>query len=285
MLLERKSNISIKEFEDSYLSANKPVIITDAMNNWEIFKKWSSDYFCEHFGDQETQLYDDLFNCIGIVQLREYIRRYFGNNNKDTHETIPYIRWYTRLKDRDFVWADSFFDKIKDDWQLPYFLPNSNYLLPFCPPSKNVSPVCDNFPAKGIFISAKGAKTSLHFDPWCSDAVLCQVYGKKNIVMYSPDQKKYLYKEDKCINIEEPDLREFPHFLKSSPTFIDVLNPGEIVFFPHGWLHHVYTSSDSISLTWNFVHMSTWKAFFEYLVASNQPSDELEVIKFFLNFT
>lgn len=85
MLLERRSNISIKEFEGSYLSANKPVIITDAMNNWEIFKKWSPDYLCDHFEDQETQLYDNLFNCIGIIQLGR-------SRNGDCSPPPPQIR-------------------------------------------------------------------------------------------------------------------------------------------------------------------------------------------------
>ena len=278
MLIERKSNLSLEEFKKEYLEANNPVIITDAMHDWDIMKCWTFSYINDYFGDEEVQLYDDLFNLIDIIALREYIIQYC--NKPTSSEIIPYIRWYARMKDCDFVWADDIFAKIKTQWQLPYFLPNKNYLLPYSS-SRIISPVDHNFPAKGIFISAKGAKTKLHYDPWCSDAVLCQICGTKNIVLYSPEQKNYLYNGCEFVNIEQPDFQLFPDFSKITPTYVDTLVPGEIVFFPHNWFHQVKTMSDSISLTWNFVHITTWKDFFQFLT-SNAPVHDLEVINFFL---
>lgn len=282
MQIERISNINIEEFKKSYLSANKPVIITDGMVSWKSTALWSPTYFCENFGDELVQIYDNLFNLIDISPLNNYIEQYFGKEDFCEVKNIPYVRWYTRLKDEDFVWADVFFEKIKPDWGQPYFLPDSNYFLPYCPSPNIVSPVHHAFPAKGIFISAKGAKTKLHQDPWCSDAILCQVYGRKDVTMYSPDQAEYLSKENKCIDIDHPDLKAFPNFSKATPTFSGTLMPGEILFIPHRWFHHVSTISDSISITWNFVHASTGHAFFKHLIMNDIPQEEMVVIKFFL---
>jgi hypothetical protein len=54
-----------------------------------------------------------------------------------------------------------------------------------------------------------------------------------------------------------------------------------VIYVPAGWFHHVVTVSDSISLTWNFVHASACRPFLEYL-ASGPPADEMDVVRFFL---
>jgi hypothetical protein len=35
MQLERKSKFSLEKFQKDYLKANKPIIVTDTMENWE----------------------------------------------------------------------------------------------------------------------------------------------------------------------------------------------------------------------------------------------------------
>lgn len=41
--IERRSNLSIEEFEKEYNSQNKPVIITDILQNWPCQKLWTFD--------------------------------------------------------------------------------------------------------------------------------------------------------------------------------------------------------------------------------------------------
>ena len=282
MHIERKSRLTCEKFQNDYLTENRPLIITGGMLNWEAKKYWTPHYLNDHFGSEEIQIYDDLFNLINVTSLGEYLEKYFIQNHTSSFDVVPYARWYTRSKDYEFAWADNFFNKIRTQWEVPYFLPKSNYLLPYCPSSKLINPTEENFPAKGIFISPKGAMTKLHYDPWCSDAILCQVYGEKHVIMYPPDQKDYLCNEVGCVNINKPDLQLFPNFLKATPAFIDTLKPGEIIFFPHGWFHQVETISNSISLTWNFVHISTWRAFFKYITTERLSEDELQVFQFFL---
>ena len=251
-----------------------------------MYKEFTPDYLKKQYGDHEVQLYDNLFNLSNIITLREYIDTYFQekylSKKLDTKFTIPYVRWYSKLKDYEFIWSDNFFKQIKSYWTFPYFLPTENYLLPQIK-EKKYCLTKELFPGKAIFISAKNAKTRLHYDPWCSDAVLCQVYGIKKIVMYAPWKKEFLCKDNECVDIDKPDYSLFPQFRENNnPSFTDVLNPGEIIYFPNNWLHHVTTLTDSISLTWNFVHITTSKAFLNYLI-HNPKAEELEVIKFFTN--
>ena len=67
MQLERKSKLTPEEFQKGYLEANKPVIVTDAMNNWDAIQCWTPNYFEEHFGCERVQLYDNLFNLVDII--------------------------------------------------------------------------------------------------------------------------------------------------------------------------------------------------------------------------
>lgn len=284
MKLERRRRLSIDEFVEEYLIKNKPVVVTDAMDTWRAKDLWTVDYLEREFGVEKVQIYNDLFTLISVKTLGEYLRTYFRQDpDQETSRRPSYVRWYTRLKETDDVpWADNVLQKLKDDWSLPYFLPSNSYLLPYCSPNQSINPNSAPFPAKGLFISGKRARTRLHFDPWGSDGVLCQLQGHKNFILYSPDQAPYLTNGDKVVDIEKPDLKMFPLFPQAKVTIEDILNPGEVIFVPRGWLHHVETISPSISLTWNFVHMSTWRPFFKYLT-SNPPKNEIETINYFLH--
>jgi ribosomal protein L16 Arg81 hydroxylase len=43
-----------------------------------------------------------------------------------------------------------------------------------------------------------------------------------------------------------------------------VLEPGEILFIPHLWFHEVCNLTTSISLGYNFLHISTLLGFFRW---------------------
>ena len=180
----------------------------------------------------------------------------------------------TWLRDR-VPWADKGFHELRDDWRRPDFFPAHSFVLPHCGRSDSIDPSRDWFPARGLFISAKGARTRLHADPWSSDALLCQVYGEKDFVMYDPEQAPYLTKGGRSVDVEAPDLQTFPDFPRSRETVRDTLRPGEILLVPAGWHHHFKSTSDSISVTWNFVHLCRQSDFLSYL-AMDPPEPELK---------
>ncbi|HEX6804476.1 MAG TPA: cupin-like domain-containing protein [Terriglobales bacterium] len=267
--LERVQNLSVDDFIHEYLEKNRPVVITGAMRNWKALETWQPAALARRFGNEKVQVYGDLFRLAAISTLSEYLDRYFAQQSA---KPAPYVRWYCHLSSDERVpWADEVFLKFRDDWARPSFFPSHSFVLPYCSASETIDPTCDWFPAKGLFISARGARTRLHADPWCSDALLCQIYGRKDFVMYPPSQAPYLMHDGKSVDIEAPDLQAFPDFPKARPVVSDTLEPGEIVLVPAGWPHHFNSVSDSISLTWNFVHVSRLKPFVTYL--SHAPAE------------
>ena len=281
--LDRRASLSVEEFVESYLVANRPVIVTDAMADWRAFGRWTPDFFAETFGDEKVLIYNDLFMLIGVRTLRTYFERHFGNSGTNGDGRRPsYVRWYARSKDDGRMpWADAVFARLAEDWQLPYFLPQSDYLLPYCPPGATIDPSERPFPARGFFISGAGARTRLHTDPWASDAILCQMHGSKTFVMFDPDQAPLLTQGDKIVDIADPDRETFPEFDQARPTVEDCLKPGEMLLVPAGWYHHFDTVEDSISLTWNFVHCTAWQRFYGYLI-NDPPAEDLATVSYFL---
>jgi hypothetical protein len=280
MQIERQSGLTPDSFIYKYLELNSPVIVLHAMSGWKAVGKWTPEYFERMFGEFDIQVYNDLFDLVNITSLAEYLHENFGKSEDVASQ--DYVRWYTKLKSFDFVWADEAFERFKDDWDHPDFLPSTSYAIPFCPATQRISVVDTLFPYRGLFISGRGAKTRLHRDPWTSEALLCQFYGEKRIILYSPDQEVYLVKGKNFVNIEDPDQEEFPLFPNAKPTFEDVLRPGEILFIPGGWFHDVTSITDSISITWNFVHATKLDRLCDYIMR-NPYDDELEIVRFFLS--
>jgi hypothetical protein len=273
--------LSIADFLD-LLKANQPVIFSDAMDPWSGFKEWTPDFFRNRFGSQYVQIYGDGFDLKDVRQLAYYLDHFFKSEPNRTGEPTPYVRWYTRLKDVNFVWADPIFKALGDQWTTPYFMPEDGYLLPFVKPGDSANPAKDLFPAKGLFISGKGAKTRLHCDPWQTDAVLFQVYGEKEWVMYPPEQGPLLCDaQGQCVDPQNPDPSRFPRFAEATPAFQFQLKPGEGILVPRGWYHQVITTTNAISLTWNFAHQKTQSTFLAYLDAQLAKGDDLEVLQFF----
>jgi len=279
MKIKRVQNLGKDQFLVEFLAPNQPVIITDAMNKWEV-EKFQPDFLRENFGHYDVQVYNDLFDLQTIDPLSDYLENHFMKKEGEDRSRY-YIRWYTKLKDVDFFWSDEVFESLKNAWDHPYFLPDDSMAIPFTAEGRKARINETRYPYKGLFISGKGARTRLHRDPFNSNAVLCQFYGEKKILLYDPGQAGYVMNNGEFIDIENPDNKKFPDFSKASCSYEDTLVPGEIVFFPGGWFHDVKCLSDSISITWNFVHSSGLDRFYNY-IDQHPDDDQLEIVRFFL---
>ncbi|CAN5313116.1 hypothetical protein BH11MYX1_BH11MYX1_23510 [soil metagenome] len=276
--IPRRHDLDEASFIAEHLVANRPVIATGALNGWDL--AWSPARWVDSFGAELVQVYNDLFDLIDVVSLASFVSRFMGEGTEQRHmRDRPYVRWYAQMKDVDFVWADHIFERIASRWSMPPCLPKHGYVLPDAR-GRALDPARDPFPAKGLFISGPGARTRLHRDPWASDAILCQTFGTKRVTMFAPELAPQLVRDGVVVDIEHPDPERFPAF-SVAPTFEDELVAGELLYIPAGWYHHVVTVSDSVSVTWNFVHVATWQRMFRYLVDAPVAPDDLEVLRYF----
>src|SRR5688572_14648828 len=107
-------------------------------------------------------------------------------------------------------------------------------------------------------------RSGLHFDN--ADNLFGQVYGKKKAFMVSPAHSRFLYPftynpSKSQVDLDAPDFIRYP---KSSLIEIWTceLNPGDGLFMPRGWWHHI--TSDHISISVNCWHGDSLSEF-EYM--------------------
>lgn len=257
MKLLRLSALESERFLSEHVRANTPALVSDAIDRWPSTSVGSVEFLARQFGDWQVQVYDDLFELLAVSSLNDYLNEFWERPPRA--KPVPYVRWYAQFRELDFVWADEAFRALAPYWARPYFLPACGYLLPRCESGQQRDPVRDAFPGKGLFISAAGACTRSHCDPWCSDAVLCQLSGRKRFEMFTPQRAAAA---------------------QGPPDIQDVLEPGEVLFIPAGWPHRFETLTPSISLTWNFVHAAREAEFSAYLRQA-MPPEERVVLEYF----
>lgn len=252
-------------FVAEYLQPGFPVVVRDALAGWASAPPWDLAALGARFGGHRVPLYDTLFSLQTVSTLGEYVASY-TDRSTPTPGGPPYLRWFTRQSRDRMPWADEAFAQLADDWTMPSWLPDSDYVFPRLPGAAD--PTRDAFPARGLFVCGTGGRTRLHVDPWASDACLCQITGSKRFVMYPPEAAALLSdRTGALVDLEEPDDERFPRWRSAQPAFEEVVGPGDAIFIPAGWHHAAVALSDSISLTWNFVHRTHERRFAEYLRA------------------
>lgn len=101
-----------------------------------------------------------------------------------------------------------------------------------------------------------GTVSPLHFD--IKNNLLCQVFGYKRIFLYNPSDTINLYPYDTKlldntaqVDPLKPDYIKWPDF-KKAKGFMCYLGPGEMLYIPPKWWHHVtaLTTSFSVSFWW-----------------------------------
>jgi hypothetical protein len=98
------------------------------------------------------------------------------------------------------------------------------------------------------------AVTGLHCD--CVHGFLCHVFGKKKVLLYSPDQEEFVY-PFRAFNMYRscwtgPDVLDYdryPLFRQARPIEV-ILNPGDVLFIPFGWFHCIFALDAVMSISY-----------------------------------
>jgi len=259
-------------FVRDFLKKNVPVVVTGALNDWPAPQKWTPEFFADEFGDCVVKVQaTSLFHTTHAQKLRDTIGDMIAISAAASPppDGVPYIRyhiapgmWNYLLRSCGlFRWikgrwlTHECFLRLKNDWHLPAFFPKRGFSFPFSifgcqPPTERF------FHDFGVYISAKGAVTRLHFDGSRTHAVLCQVRGHKSGLLFPPEMLPWFFnKHSDCLPPGEPDYAGYPEEwrrqLPMQPLPFD-FPAGAMLFVPRGWLHEVYTDSLSVTLTFNF---------------------------------
>ncbi len=223
--VERRSNLSYDDFIQEYASLGKPVIITDVMKNLKIFTKWNFDFFKLECGSIKVKVKEDNTYTHSLMTVSDYINYM---SKRESNQRIYIANWYI-----------SDYPELLKDYEAPIYFSDWSKGLP----NKLLQKYELGNP--DLFIGHQDTSIGLHKDQYDASAWIGMIYGRKRIILFTPDQEEFLY--DGKVNVFNPDLEKFPLYAKTKPVEV-VLEAGEAIYIPSGWWHHVKNLEDIIAV-------------------------------------
>jgi ribosomal protein L16 Arg81 hydroxylase len=216
------------------------------MTGWRAMTAWTPEYLKSVAGDQMVE----------VMTGREADPRY--ERNARTHRRNLRFADYI-----DMVYSG----KVTNDY---YLVANNAFFQ-----RPEMQPLLEDFTAFPEYLNhtaggrqcflwfgPAGTVTPLHHDT--SNILLAQVAGRKRYRLIPSSQWQYVYNSEGVfsdVDCENPDLNRHPKFRNVSITDI-VVEPGEVLFMPVGWWHHVRALDVSMTVSFtNFVFPNyfTWE--------------------------
>ena len=225
--VEKVSLIDRKNFSDSYFKTLRPIVIQDLAKSWPALEKWSPDFFREQHGNKQVKVYDDSFVVAGkhymsrlkIIPLSEYI-----NTVMTTSQNLRMFLYNIKSEIPELV----------DDIIFPSLVDRLSRNFVF------------------MFFGCKGSVTQMHFDIDMSHVLHTAVYGKKTVYLFPYEQGKNLHQYPftcrSYVDIEQPDFERFPG-LKNAQGYQVKLEPGETLYIPSGYWHHIVYDEAGYSIS------------------------------------
>ncbi|MCV3216661.1 cupin-like domain-containing protein [Plectonema radiosum NIES-515] len=237
--IDRRYQLSGKEFFSEYVKKSQPVIISGVIQTWDAFTKWSLLYFQSLAPD--LKIYAKHFRN-GKIEIENFTFQEYAdilNINEQGEQEIrpPYCHDLPLL---------SLIPEIVKDIQ-PFVL---EYLPKWY--SYKWWRYCQ------FFIGASRSLTPLHFDCLLTNNLFFQISGRKQFTLFLREDAQYCYRYNWRwfkIDPEKPDLAQYPLYQNAKPIQV-IVNPGDILYMPPGTLHHVRSWDKSISfnIDWHTQH-------------------------------
>ncbi|WP_213959037.1 MULTISPECIES: cupin-like domain-containing protein [unclassified Variovorax] len=246
------ARLDYEDFLARYVHAGRPVVISNVASEWSAMRQWTPAHFKQRFGSKPVAIgygrdmpFDKFIDEVAASSPEKpgpYMYRSF------LHEVLPEL--------------------------LPDVIPQNKFAFP----RRYASPL---MPEKWrrpdgylkLLVGGVGSKFPvMHFDGENAHAVITQVYGDKEFIVYAPEDTPNLYPKKFFHNhslIDDPvmqDLERFP-LLARATQYRTILNPGDMVFVPAKWWHVARALSTSISVCSNILDGSNWDDYVEDVAA------------------
>lgn len=237
--VERRSTPDFQTFLRDYYSANRPVILTDAIDHWPAKTQLTPDYLVNRFGHAEVE----------VQTNREGNPMY----ERECHQH--------KQKMRFAQYADRILNTTTNDMYLTANNNNANWEVFRSIFEEMVGNIGDGYfkpeDRDGrcyLWFGPKGSITPLHHD--IANIFLAQIHGRKRIQLVPAWQVPLVYNDAYVfsrVDMRDPHPETFPLFEKAHVITVDLM-PGETLFIPVGWWHCVEGLDASISLS--FIHFN-----------------------------
>ncbi|HEY4046267.1 MAG TPA: cupin-like domain-containing protein [Acidobacteriaceae bacterium] len=242
------NTLPYKAFLKEYVENNRPVIIGDAVPEWNALRAWTPEFFKDRFGSDTVEV------TYGVsMRFADLIDAVLAST---AERPGPYLH------------------KVLIYHHMPQLLPDLMPQNPYSFPRRYCSPLLprrfrhpDGY--LKLLIGGPGGKFPLmHFDADNAHAMITEIHGEKEFVLFPPKDTPYVYAHpqsphtSQIENIDAPDLERFP-MLTRATEYRGTIHPGEAIFVPCGWWHSAHVVTTSISVCANMLEASNWQGFIE----------------------
>lgn len=261
--LDVVSGASAEEFVDNYAIPGRPAVLRDVATEWPASTKWTWEFFRERYGSQEV-IVKNWSQRQRVTTLTEFIDYATTDNGDD--DPFYLSNWAVEKKHPELM----------ADIEVPLYFENWLSRVPI-----DRRPSWHNF-----FMGGPGTGMPLHSDVMNTSAWLYLVRGRKEWVVFPPEDEVNLDKivsrsdDGRAVGLlsdswaEEEAGKEDSLLCQTHPYFHSQ-SPGEIMFFPPNWSHHVYNTEPSLSYSENFVN-ATNRALFKQYLEDNGMNNSLD---------
>ncbi|XP_032662611.1 bifunctional peptidase and arginyl-hydroxylase JMJD5 isoform X2 [Odontomachus brunneus] len=230
---------SMELFYKQVFMPKYPAVLTGCMRHWKALTLWKNpDYLHKIAGSRTIPIeigsrYTEEDWTQHLVSFSEFLRKHVITSNSQ----VGYLAQHQLFEQ---------IPELKEDFAIPEYCSFSDNV------DNDVEP-----PDINAWFGPSGTVSPLHFDP--KNNLLSQVFGYKRIILYHPDEADNLYpyttrllNNTAQVDPINPDYTKWPNFCKAKGMMC-YLKPGEMLYIPPKWWHHVtaLTSSFSISFWWS----------------------------------
>lgn len=234
------SCLSREDFHQRILSEFRPVVVRGLAKNWELVAKQTDPLFSAF--DYIKSAVTDTKLSLTKVDKGQYSRMFYNDDMTAMNFGVAKIS------------ASACFDYIKNQ------VGEADYAVQCVPVAQHFPSLLAEFsnPLVGDDVAPFawfGNKIIVapHFDDAHNIAVVA--VGKRRFTLFPPEQTKNLYigpldntpagQPISLVNILKPDLHAHPKYAEAYKHGLSVeLAPGDAIFIPSPWWHHVQSLSD-----------------------------------------
>ena len=229
--VENAADLSVEDFNRKYLIPQKPVLLKGLANLQPAGKKWTIDWFKKEMGDLKVGVFDDsnishTYSTTVNPDFKIPFRDFLNTITKDEKSPIRMFR-YDLYKQ---------FPALKKDFSCPKFI-NKGIMKSF------------GF----MFLGGKDTGVRLHYDVDNSNVLLTQIYGRKKILLFPPENGKYIYQvpfnTHSLADFDKIDFEKWPG-LKKVKGYEITQEAGDGLFMPSGYWHYNTYLNGGISVSY-----------------------------------
>jgi hypothetical protein len=218
-------SIDPEVFKKEFYEPGVPVVIKNLSRDWPAYRKWNWDYFKKLVGDKKVPLYNNVKS-----------DAYTPINKADDYKTFgEYIEMISKGPAGWRIFLFNIFDhapQLIDDFSWPEHL---------------MKGFVKKYPM--LFTGGAGSITHMHFDIDLSHILHTQFCGRKRVLMFPYKEQYKLYRKPfEVLSLADfsnyyeqagmPDYERFPA-LKLAQGVDFILEPGDTLFMPAGYWHHM----------------------------------------------